>query len=181
MWPSAATGRTTRTRPGCLVTRDLGKTWEDISGGLMNPLFDLEEDPDNANVLYIAGDFGIYVTIDQGKTWTNLLDHGPQCHRPRPGHPEARPRPGHRHLRPRASTSPTSARSRSSSPRSSRRTPISSTSKNVIRWNRFEQKGRDLRRIRQGRQPAGRRDDLLLSESRGQDRQADRSRTSKGP
>lgn len=51
------------------VTRDKGKTFEDISGGLMNPLFDVEEDPDNANVLYIAGDAGIQVTIDGGKTW----------------------------------------------------------------------------------------------------------------
>jgi len=59
------------------VTRDLGKTWEDISGGLMNPLFDLEEDPDNPNVLYIAGDFGIQVSIDQGKTWTNFSSSAP--------------------------------------------------------------------------------------------------------
>ena len=54
------------------VTRDLGKTWEDLSGGLMNPLFDLEEDPDNPNVLYVAGDLGIHVTFDQGKTWTKF-------------------------------------------------------------------------------------------------------------
>jgi photosystem II stability/assembly factor-like uncharacterized protein len=59
------------------VTRDLGKTWEDISGGLMNPLFDLEEDPDNPNVLYIAGDLGIHVTIDQGKTWTKFSTSAP--------------------------------------------------------------------------------------------------------
>jgi len=52
------------------VTRDLGKTWKDISGGLNNPLFDLEEDPDNANVLYFCGDFGIYVSIDAGQNWT---------------------------------------------------------------------------------------------------------------
>ncbi len=51
------------------MTRDGGKTWEDISGGLMNPPFDVEEDPDNPNVLYIAGDFGIDVSLDQGKTW----------------------------------------------------------------------------------------------------------------
>ena len=51
------------------VTRDKGKTWQDLSGALMNPLFDVEEDPDNANVLYIAGDYGIQMTFDQGKTW----------------------------------------------------------------------------------------------------------------
>ncbi|MCX6561874.1 MAG: hypothetical protein NTZ26_15365 [Candidatus Aminicenantes bacterium] len=51
------------------VTKDKGLTFEDISGGLMNPLFDVEEDPDNASVLYIAGDFGIHFTMDGGKTW----------------------------------------------------------------------------------------------------------------
>jgi len=57
----------------CLfVTRDKGQTFEDISCGLQNPLFDVEEDPDNASVLYIAGDAGIHVTIDGGKTWTPL-------------------------------------------------------------------------------------------------------------
>ena len=54
------------------VTKDLGKTWTNISGGLNNPIFDVEEDPDNANVLYLAGDFGIHVSIDQGKTWTRF-------------------------------------------------------------------------------------------------------------
>jgi len=59
------------------VTRDLGKTWEDISGGLMNPLFDVEEDPDNPDVLYIAGDYGIHVSIDKGKTWTAFSTSAP--------------------------------------------------------------------------------------------------------
>ena len=59
------------------VTHDLGKTWEDISGGMMNPIFDVEEDPDNANVLYIAGDYGIHVTIDKGKTWTAFSTAAP--------------------------------------------------------------------------------------------------------
>jgi hypothetical protein len=59
------------------VTHDLGKTWEDISGGLMNPIFDVEEDPDNANVLYLAGDYGIHVTIDKGKTWTAFSTSAP--------------------------------------------------------------------------------------------------------
>jgi len=59
------------------VTRDLGKTWTDISGGQMNPLFDFEEDPDNPNVLYMAGDHGIHVTIDRGKTWTDFSPSAP--------------------------------------------------------------------------------------------------------
>jgi photosystem II stability/assembly factor-like uncharacterized protein len=51
------------------VTKDLGKTWTDLSGGMNNPIFDLEEDPDNANVLYLGTDCGIWVSVDQGKTW----------------------------------------------------------------------------------------------------------------
>jgi photosystem II stability/assembly factor-like uncharacterized protein len=59
------------------VTRDKGKTWQDLSGSLMNPLFDAEEDPDNPNVLYISGDYGIQVTFDKGKTWMPLSSTAP--------------------------------------------------------------------------------------------------------
>jgi photosystem II stability/assembly factor-like uncharacterized protein len=59
------------------VTRDLGKTWEDISGGLNNPIFDVEEDPDNPDVLYVSGDGGIHVSVDKGKTWTAFSTSAP--------------------------------------------------------------------------------------------------------
>jgi photosystem II stability/assembly factor-like uncharacterized protein len=59
------------------VTKDLGKTWKDISGGMNNPVFDLEEDPENANVLYLGTDYGIFVTIDQGLTWTAFSTSAP--------------------------------------------------------------------------------------------------------
>jgi photosystem II stability/assembly factor-like uncharacterized protein len=61
------------------VTRDKGKTFEDISGGLNNPIFDVEEDPDNANVLYLSGDYGIHVTMDQGKNWIALSSTAPNA------------------------------------------------------------------------------------------------------
>jgi photosystem II stability/assembly factor-like uncharacterized protein len=54
------------------VTKDLGKTWTDISQNMNNPIFDVEEDPDNANVLYLGTDYGVFLTIDQGKTWTRF-------------------------------------------------------------------------------------------------------------
>jgi photosystem II stability/assembly factor-like uncharacterized protein len=56
-------------RTWLFVTRDQGKTWTDISGGMNNPVWDVEEDPENANVLYLGTDYGIFVTPDQGKTW----------------------------------------------------------------------------------------------------------------
>jgi len=59
------------------VTRDKGQTWEDLSGTMMNPLYDLEEDPDNADVLYLSGEYGIYVTFDKGKTWTPFSNQAP--------------------------------------------------------------------------------------------------------
>jgi hypothetical protein len=42
-----------------------------------NPIFDVEQDPDNANVLYICGDNGIFVTIDEGKTWSAFSTSAP--------------------------------------------------------------------------------------------------------
>ena len=59
------------------VTKDLGKTWTNISGGMSNPIFDVEEDPDNANVLYLGTDYGIFVTVDQGKTWAGFSTTAP--------------------------------------------------------------------------------------------------------
>jgi hypothetical protein len=51
------------------VTKDLGKTWEDISGGMGIPVYDIEEDPSNPNVLYLGTELGVYITIDRGKNW----------------------------------------------------------------------------------------------------------------
>ncbi|MCJ7679230.1 MAG: hypothetical protein MUP70_00755, partial [Candidatus Aminicenantes bacterium] len=59
------------------VTRDGGMTWEDISGGMENPVRDIEEDPDNPNVLYIATDYGLFFTLDQGKNWMKLSSNEP--------------------------------------------------------------------------------------------------------
>jgi photosystem II stability/assembly factor-like uncharacterized protein len=61
------------------VTHDSGETWTDISCGMNNPIFEVKEDPDNANVIYLATDFGIYVTIDQGKTWANFSNTAPNA------------------------------------------------------------------------------------------------------
>jgi len=59
------------------VTHDMGKTWEDLSQGMMNPARDIEEDPDNPDVLYLATDYGIFVTIDKGKNWIEMSSSAP--------------------------------------------------------------------------------------------------------
>ena len=59
------------------VTKDLGKTWTNLSGNMDHAIFDVEEDPDNANVLYLGTDTGVYVTIDQGKTWSAFSTSAP--------------------------------------------------------------------------------------------------------
>jgi hypothetical protein len=55
----------------------MGETWEDISGGMMNPVRDINEDPDNPNVLYIGTDYGVFVSINSGKNWTNISEDAP--------------------------------------------------------------------------------------------------------
>ncbi len=59
------------------VTHDFGKTWEDISGSMMNPVNDIEEDPDNPDVLYLATDYGVFVSVDRGKNWLEMSSSAP--------------------------------------------------------------------------------------------------------
>jgi hypothetical protein len=51
------------------VTKDLGKTWDDISGGMNVAVYDVKEDPANPDVLYLGTECGVYVSIDCGKNW----------------------------------------------------------------------------------------------------------------
>ena len=44
---------------------------------MMNPVRDIEEDPDNPDVLYLGTDYGIFVTIDGGQSWANMSDEAP--------------------------------------------------------------------------------------------------------
>jgi hypothetical protein len=42
-----------------------------------NPVWDLEEDPENAEVLYIGTDYGIFVTVNGGKSWMPFASNMP--------------------------------------------------------------------------------------------------------
>lgn len=59
------------------VTEDMGRTWTDLSGGMMNPVRDMEEDPDNENVLYLATDYGLFVSLDRGQNWMQMNPDAP--------------------------------------------------------------------------------------------------------
>ncbi len=59
------------------VTHDFGQTWEDLSQGMMNPVNDIEEDPHNPDVLYLATDYGVYFTWDKGKNWMEISSSAP--------------------------------------------------------------------------------------------------------
>jgi photosystem II stability/assembly factor-like uncharacterized protein len=55
-------------------TADRGKSWTSIVEGLPvdQPVKVVREDPVNPNVLYAGTEFGLYLSLDQGKRWTKF-------------------------------------------------------------------------------------------------------------
>jgi hypothetical protein len=62
-------------RPHVYVTRDFGKTWETIDGGLpaSGCVNVIKQDPKNRNLLYLGTEFGFFVSLDEGKTWKRFM------------------------------------------------------------------------------------------------------------
>lgn len=59
-------------------TSNGGATWKRISNDLPQvPVNDLESDPLNTNVLYLATDIGVYYSINAGKNWDRLGEKMP--------------------------------------------------------------------------------------------------------
>ncbi|MCK5822185.1 MAG: T9SS type A sorting domain-containing protein, partial [Bacteroidales bacterium] len=59
--------------PHLFRTRDLGVTWEDISGNIPDiPVNQITIDPDNQGTFYVATDNGVYVSYDSGANWETL-------------------------------------------------------------------------------------------------------------
>jgi len=58
-------------KPYVFVTRNYGQTFESITGNL--PAFGnvqvIREDPKNRNLLYVGTEFGLYLSIDGGRSW----------------------------------------------------------------------------------------------------------------
>ena len=55
-------------------TRDYGKTWTQIAGGMRDNAFlnCIREDPSRAGLLFAATEFGVYVSFDDGDHWQSL-------------------------------------------------------------------------------------------------------------
>lgn len=61
-------------KPYILKSNDKGKTWNSISGDLPinGPVWTIEEDTQDPNLLFVGTEFGVFYTIDNGKKWVQL-------------------------------------------------------------------------------------------------------------
>jgi hypothetical protein len=66
-------------KPYVFVTHDFGKTFQSIVGNL--PGFGnvqvIREDPKNRNLLYVGTEFGLFASLDAGKTWKRFMTNYP--------------------------------------------------------------------------------------------------------
>jgi photosystem II stability/assembly factor-like uncharacterized protein len=66
-------------RPYLFATRDYGQSWESIAGNL--PVFGhiqvVREDPKNRNLLFVGTEFGLYLSLDAGKSWQRFMNNLP--------------------------------------------------------------------------------------------------------
>lgn len=60
-------------------TDDYGKTWKSINGNLPleEPCHVIREGINNPNLLYLGTEFGIWVTLDRGESWSKLRSNFP--------------------------------------------------------------------------------------------------------
>jgi photosystem II stability/assembly factor-like uncharacterized protein len=65
--------------PYVYMTKDYGSTWTSLASTLPNgqTVNCLTEDPKNPNVLYLGTEFGLFVTLDQGRHWVHLKNNLP--------------------------------------------------------------------------------------------------------
>lgn len=60
-------------QPHIMMTTDYGNTWVDISGNLPQfPINDIEYDPFDQDILYIATDMGVWISLNKGVEWAPL-------------------------------------------------------------------------------------------------------------
>ena len=66
-------------KPWVFVTRDLGRTWTNIGSGLppYGNVQVVREDPRNRDLLYAGTEFGLYLSLDGGRTWEKFMNNYP--------------------------------------------------------------------------------------------------------
>ena len=66
-------------KPYIFKTADYGKTWTNVTGDL--PSYGnvqvVREDTKNSNLLFAGTEFGLYASLDQGKTWEKFMNDYP--------------------------------------------------------------------------------------------------------
>jgi len=66
-------------KPYVYVTRDFGRTWTSISTGLPSygNLQVIREDPKNRDLLYAGTEFGLFISLDGGRSWERFMNNYP--------------------------------------------------------------------------------------------------------
>ena len=66
--------RTDDLHPYVFVTHDFGRTFQTVSGNLpaSGDVQVIREDPRNRNLLYVGTEFGLFLSLDAGKTWSRM-------------------------------------------------------------------------------------------------------------
>jgi photosystem II stability/assembly factor-like uncharacterized protein len=65
-------------KPYVYKTADYGQTWVSLAAGLPDKAVNVfREDPVNPNLLFVGVDFGLYVSIDGGRTWADMHNNMP--------------------------------------------------------------------------------------------------------
>src|SRR5262249_41623458 len=66
-------------RPYVFRTTDYGATWNNISADLPEngSSYVIREDPVNPNLLFVGTEFGVFITLDQGRHWAQLKNNLP--------------------------------------------------------------------------------------------------------
>ncbi len=65
-------------KPYVYKTTDYGQTWTSIAAGLPDKAINvIREDAVNPNLLFVGAEFGLYVSIDGGKTWAEMRNNLP--------------------------------------------------------------------------------------------------------
>jgi photosystem II stability/assembly factor-like uncharacterized protein len=66
-------------RPYVYKTKDFGQTWENITNNLPDghSVYVIREDLSNKNLLFVGTEFGVFVSVNGGMSWTELMNGMP--------------------------------------------------------------------------------------------------------